>query len=855
MLKQKLSRPQIRRQLVLSVIVVLAVALLVGPSVGSAGTSTSQLLVKFSPGASADARTHALGAVGASASGVVRDLDVKVLTVPSTRAAVALASLKANPAVQFAEPDELLQPQDQLPNDPSFPQTSAIAGGAWGWYMTHTTQAWDTTRGTPSTVIAILDTGIKTNGLSDFDGQIASTYNATNGTTDVTTNAGSHGTYVAGIAALAGGNGTGGAGFCPSCRLMIVQVGTDSGARLSDIASGLTWAADHGARVANMSWAGTTDSATLRSATTYAHNHGMVMTAAAGNSNCDCVTYPSADPYVLSVAGVDNSGNKAGDSNYGSWVQVAAPEGNMTAWPTINGAPGYAPIGGTSSAAPVVAGIAGLLFSADPTASNTQVEQALETSAAPSNFNTQYGRVDALAALTSLGLSDPQPASAPVNTSAPQLLVEKSGDYNYAPLTAAPQVGQVLLRGQGSWSGSAPLSLASIQWQRCDSSGSGCVVVATAAKYTVQTADSGYSLRFIVTVKNALGTVALASPSSAPVGGSVIVSPPASTSLPSVSGTPQEGQVLTASTGSWSGSPTGYAFQWRSCDSAGANCSAISGATSASYTTQTSDVGSTLRVVVTASNGAGSASATSAATASVAAAPAPPRRPRPASSAPGHAVGDLLGVAEPAEPLARLRRQRRSGGSTRPAVVPEVQEPDTRPLERRECRRPERPRARRDACRRQLLVHGERRTLLVHPHAHHTDAVARRREAPLPGPLSSISRYQDVLLDRERDLVVDCVEGVLRENLRRLDASVPVNSAGIRLAGGVRQHRKDRHACGSSEGATRVFVGSRAGRDTAGTVDHLADVLQVDVDPADRNRRPNLVATQRGVAEVHVERC
>ncbi len=105
MLKHKLSRPQVRRQIFQSVIAILAVALLIGASVGSAGTSTSRLLVKFSPGASADARTHALGVVDANQIGVVRDLDVKVLTVPSTRAAAALAALKANPAVAYAEAD------------------------------------------------------------------------------------------------------------------------------------------------------------------------------------------------------------------------------------------------------------------------------------------------------------------------------------------------------------------------------------------------------------------------------------------------------------------------------------------------------------------------------------------------------------------------------------------------------------------------------------------------------------------------------------------------------------------------------------------------------------------------------
>jgi thermitase len=613
-----------------SVVAMAVVASLIGPSIGSADTATTRLLVKFKTTVPAQARANALGAARATAVGSVRDLGVDVVAVPVARADEALNALERNPAVEFAEADEVLQPQDVMPNDPSFPSTVAVAGGAWGWSMTHTTQAWDVTEGDPSTVIAILDTGLKPGGLSDFDGQISSTYNAMTGTSDVTTNAGSHGTYVAGIAGLAAGNGTGNAGYCPGCRLMIVQVGTDSGANLSDIASGLTYAADHGARVANMSWAGTSDSATLRSATTYAHDHGVVMTAAAGNSNCNCVTYPSADPYVLGVSGVSNSGSKAGDSNYGSWVKLAAPEGNLTAWPTINGAPGYAPIGGTSSAAPVVAGIAGLLLSANPSFTSTQVEQALESSAVPSGVSVQYGRVDALAALEALGINDPQTTSAPSNTAPPQLLVETNGDYAYQALATAPQVGQVLLRGQGAWTGSAPLSLASVQWQRCDPTTTTCAVVGSAARYTVQSADSGYSLRAVVSVKNGVGTVSVATPLSAPVGGTVNVppvSPPASTSPPAISGTAQAGQVLTASNGSWSGSPTSYGYQWQDCDTSGANCVNVGSATTLAYTAQDSDVGHTLRVAVTASNSGGATTATSAATAVVAAAPAPPPPP------------------------------------------------------------------------------------------------------------------------------------------------------------------------------------------------------------------------------------
>jgi thermitase len=596
------------------------------PANAAAPDGTTRLLVQFKDSAGPGHRADALAAVGATDVGSVPDLGVKVISVPAAAADAVQQHLRNDDDVAYVEPDTVLEPQDNLPNDPSFPQQSAVAGGAWGWTMTHTTQAWDVTKGDPSVVVAILDTGIKTSGLADFAGQISSTYNAMTKTSDVTTNAGNHGTYVAGIVGLALGNGVGNAGFCPQCKLMIVQVGTDSGAALSDVASGLTWAADHGARVANMSLGGPSDSPTLAAATTYAHNHGVVMTASAGNSNCDCLTYPAADPYVLGVAGVNNVGSKAGDSNYGSWVKVAAPEGNMTAVPTLNGAPGYGPLGGTSSAAPVVAGLAGLLFSAQPGVTNTAVEQALESSSVPVGFNLAYGRVDALAALGALGLADPQQASAPVNVAPPQVLLETNGDYDYQPLGSSPQVGQVLLRGQGGWVGSAPLSVSGVQWQRCDPTTGSCSTVATSPTYTVQVADTGFGLRVVVGVKNPLGSVSLASPTSAPVGGGSVTTPPppaAPTNIapPAVTGTVQAGQTLSASTGSWSGSPTSYTYQWNACDGTGANCAPVAGAVAATYAVRAADVGTTIRVAVAASNGGGSATASSAPTGLVAAAP------------------------------------------------------------------------------------------------------------------------------------------------------------------------------------------------------------------------------------------
>lgn len=98
---------------------------------------------------------------------------------------------------------------------------------------------------------------------------------------------------------------------------------------------------------------------------------------------------------------------------------------------------------------------------------------------------------------------------------------------------------------------------------------------------------------------------------------------PVDTATPTISGTPQEGSKLTASSGTWSGSPTSYAYAWSSCDQNGDACTAISGATANTYTAAASDVGHTLRVTVTATNADGSSSSTSAPTAVVSSASAP----------------------------------------------------------------------------------------------------------------------------------------------------------------------------------------------------------------------------------------
>ncbi len=182
-------------------------------------------------------------------------------------------------------------------------------------------------------------------------------------------------------------------------------------------------------------------------------------------------------------------------------------------------------------------------------------------------------------------------------------------------------VGATLTADDGTWS-ATPAPTFAYQWQRCDADGMSCndLIPFTAQTYLVQQADTGSTLRVVVTATNTAGTAGATSARTAPVEAA-----PANTVLPAISGVASEGQVLSAVDGAWSNSPTGFAYLWQRCDSAGANCAGIGGATSSAYRLVAADVGRTLRVVVTATNAVGSASATSDQTSLVqAAAGAPP---------------------------------------------------------------------------------------------------------------------------------------------------------------------------------------------------------------------------------------
>jgi hypothetical protein len=189
----------------------------------------------------------------------------------------------------------------------------------------------------------------------------------------------------------------------------------------------------------------------------------------------------------------------------------------------------------------------------------------------------------------------------PANTALPA--ITPSGPLVGVPATASP----------GTWTGSKTFTY---QWLHCDAAGGACSAIAgaTAKTYTPTATDAGATLRVAVTAHGDGGAVTVRSAATAAV---AAPAPPVNTAPPTISGTAQQGQTLTASPGTWTGSPPTFAYQWQHCDAAATTCADIGGATSATYVPTAIDAGFAIRVVVTASSPAGTASAASAPTAVV----------------------------------------------------------------------------------------------------------------------------------------------------------------------------------------------------------------------------------------------
>ena len=195
-------------------------------------------------------------------------------------------------------------------------------------------------------------------------------------------------------------------------------------------------------------------------------------------------------------------------------------------------------------------------------------------------------------------------------------------DNSPLSLSAAPAIsgevvdGETLTASTGTWGGGGPISY-TFQWESCDTSGETCRAIpgASTDHYILGDGDLGTTLRVVVHAKNGVGEESATSAAS----GTVSYGTLGNISGPAISGAGVDGATLAVDPGSWRGArPLTFSYVWRKCNSGGAECATISGATSSSYKLVEADVGSTLRVIVTASDREGSASETSAATATIA---------------------------------------------------------------------------------------------------------------------------------------------------------------------------------------------------------------------------------------------
>ena len=340
----------------------------------------------------------------------------------------------------------------------------------------------------------MIDTGVDAS-HEDLGGRVLPGFNEITQTTNAADDYG-HGTEVAGMIAATGNNGIGVAGSCWSCKILPVKVLDSSGSGwTSDIANGIVWAVDHGANVINLSIGGSPDPA-VSTALNYATAHNVFVAVAAGNngSNSTTASYPGgygiSKAGVVSVGAIDYNRQLYSFSNYGPWVEVAAPGCELTT--TMDG--GYGSMCGTSAATPQVAGAAALALSFDPSLTPAQLETKIESTANPS-WPTSRASVSgssypgddtcAGAACTAFGMIDDAALLGSLSSTVAPVLVSA------ATIGGTASVGYTLSGTDATFSdGTATLSHA---WLRCDGSGANCVAIsgATTTSYLLVLGRSG----------------------------------------------------------------------------------------------------------------------------------------------------------------------------------------------------------------------------------------------------------------------------------------------------------------------------------------------------------------------------
>jgi thermitase len=270
-----------------------------------------------------------------------------------------------------------------VPNDPYWSLQ-------WGPQQIEADWAWNTTIGDPSVLVAVIDTGIDWDHPDLAANYVALGYDWVNNDTDPMDDNG-HGTHCAGIIAAVINNSIGVAGLA-QVRIM-AEKGLDQYGQgyEDDLANAIIHAVDQGADILSNSWGGYGESALIHDAVKYAYDSGVLVVAAAGNEATSSKVYPAAFDEVIAVSATDEYDNPAYFTNFGEWVELAAPGVGIysTYWDDT-----YRSMSGTSMSTPHVSGVAALIWSQFPKVTRDWVRAQLRYSAddlGDPGFDDYYG--------------------------------------------------------------------------------------------------------------------------------------------------------------------------------------------------------------------------------------------------------------------------------------------------------------------------------------------------------------------------------------------------------------------------------------------------------------------------------
>ncbi len=366
---------------------------------------SGRLLVGYREGSDPAVRDGVLKLHGARLRQHLPELGVGVVDVAEESSEAVMASLARSGLFSYVERDAYAHTA-AVPNDPSY-------GSQWHLPKIQSSQAWSITTGAASVIVAVIDSGVNA-AHPDLAPKLMPGWNFVKGTADTSDVLG-HGTAVAGTVAAASNNRIGIAGVNWASRLLPLTVVDDEDfATYSNIAAAIQYAADHGARVINVSIGGPASSVTLQNAVDYAWKKGAMLFASAMNDYAATPNYPAACARVVAVSATDSSDRLASFSNYGNWITLAAPGTNILT--TTGGGYGY--WSGTSFSSPIVAGVAALCLAVNPALTNADVISILEKTAddlGPAGRDNSFGwgRINAYRAVSAALETLPRPIVPP----------------------------------------------------------------------------------------------------------------------------------------------------------------------------------------------------------------------------------------------------------------------------------------------------------------------------------------------------------------------------------------------------------------------------------------------------------